>query len=248
MDQVPEGMRFRPEEWARVEGMEPEDRRRYLEIKQRASVDDENTKLALAFSLRATSNCIDVGACTGTFLSHYARLAPGGRHLAFEPIPQLGRELRERWPEMDVRCAALGDTAGEADFVYVPESPYWSGFRRQEYPYPMATETIRVPVFPLDDCLPGGYLPDFLKVDVEGAELQVFRGAVRTLRAARPLTVFEYGRAATHYGTVAADIYDVLVTEAGLRIFDLDGVGPYSLAQLEDSCAADARWNYLAHE
>lgn len=236
-------------EWtrAKLQAMDAESRRRYLKVENRARIDDEHHKLLLAFALRATSNCIDVGAGTGKFLDDYDLFAPEGNHIAFEPIPDLHAALRAGWPHMDVRRAAVGDVAGEAEFVYVPELPYWSGFKAQDYPFPMATETIRVPVVRLDDCLPSGYRPDYLKVDVEGAELQVFRGAVHTIVDARPLIAFEYGRAAANFDTKASDIYDILVTDAGLRIFDMDGAGPYSLAQLDESCAADERWNYVAH-
>ena len=38
--------------------------------------------------LKKSSNCIDVGAHLGSFLSLIYRISPEGRHMAFEPVPQ----------------------------------------------------------------------------------------------------------------------------------------------------------------
>ena len=58
---------------------------------------------------------------------------------------------------------------------------------------PATTETITVTVERLDDRLPEGWLPDFVKVDIEGAEPLAFEGAIRTLRKAKPVVAFEHG-------------------------------------------------------
>src|SRR5262245_52338170 len=56
------------------------------------------------------ASVVDVGAHYGTFLSHVCRLAPRGRHLAFEPTPEKARFLRRRFPEVTVYQAAASDT------------------------------------------------------------------------------------------------------------------------------------------
>ncbi len=83
----------------------------------------------------------------------------------------------------------------------------------------MRVEKITVRVERLDDVLPPDLPIHFMKVDVEGAELQVFRGALETIRRHRPLIAFEHGPGASdHYGTRPDDIYDLLVGSCGLNI------------------------------
>ena len=99
----------------------------------------------------------------------------------------------------------------------------------------------------LDRCLPDGYVPALIKIDVEGAERQVFEGAMGTISKHKPIIIFEHGKGgAAYYSTEPHHIYELLNDEAGLRIFDLDGNGPYTLSQFEETYARDERWDYVA--
>jgi len=50
---------------------------------------------------------------------------------------------------------------------------------------------------------------DFIKIDVEGAELEVLRGAEQTIKRNKPYIIFEHGiGAAVHYGTGPDDIFN----------------------------------------
>lgn len=215
---------------------------------EREARDNLHTELLLAFTLRADANCIDVGAHRGRFLSHCVRHAPLGRHLAFEPLPQLAGGLRDMFPGVDVHELALSDADGEAEFVVVPEDLGYSGLRERQYPADFKTERIRVQIRRLDDLLPAGYRCDFLKVDVEGAELGLFRGALNMLRRDRPTIVFEHGPgAADRYGTSPEALHELLTDEAGLRVYDLDGGGPYAREDFAAVFHSGTRWNWIAH-
>jgi FkbM family methyltransferase len=208
---------------------------------------EESLRLLLAYTLSADANCIDVGAHRGDVLREMLRVAPAGRHIAYEPLPQLAASLRERFPGVDVRSAALSDRAGEAEFVHVRSNPAYSGLRERAYPGREQLERISVRTERLDDSLPEGYVPALMKVDVEGAELQVFEGALETLDRHRPTVFFEHGEgAADRYGTTSAQVHDVLVGQAGLRIFDDRGGGPYSRDEFEAIFTAPI-WNFVAH-
>ena len=214
----------------------------------RDAQDMQNLRLLLAFVLSARSNCIDVGAHSGDVLREMVRCAPHGCHIAYEPLPHLNQELVRNFPQVDVRLAALSNRSGESSFTHVKSNPGYSGFRERTYPGEERLEVITVRVEPLDTSLALDYVPTLIKIDVEGGEQQVIEGAIRTIVTHRPVIIFEHGRgAAEHYGTGPGDIYSLLCEEAGLRIFDLDGNGPYSREDLIRTFELGNRWNYVAH-
>jgi FkbM family methyltransferase len=204
--------------------------------------------LILSYVLVEDSCCVDVGAHHGDVLALCRAFAPRGRHFAFEPIPALAAQLRERFPGVDVHELALSDEAGDADFHHVVTNPGYSGLRRRSYARPdERVETISVRTVRLDDVIPAEQRVHFIKIDVEGAEQQVLQGAVRTLSRWRPHVVFEHGRwAADHYGTTPEMVYRFLVEQCGLAVFTLDGRGPYSEEQFSALYDAGSWWNFLA--
>jgi FkbM family methyltransferase len=219
--------------------------------KSRGFLDEHRTvRDLLASHLTPTSNCIDIGAFRGRVLAEIVELAPNGRHIAYEPLPHLSRLLAHRFPSVDVRQAAVANARGETVFTHVRDAPGLSGLRHR---WPgeggPRTETITIRVESLDLDLPPGYVPHFIKVDVEGAERRVFEGAIRTIKRHKPTILFEHGKGgANHYSDGPADVYSLLAIEGGLRIFDLDGFGPYTLSEFEAAYEQNERWNFLARK
>src|SRR5262249_3443592 len=64
---------------------------------------------------------------------------------------------------------------------------------------------ITVPVTTLDQ-LVGGDPPALIKIDVEGAELSVIRGATDLLSSRAPVLLFEHAGHSAHFGVTAADL------------------------------------------
>lgn len=219
-------------------------------VMRRDAEDVANIRRLVAFTLPPDGNCIDVGAHRGTVLAEMVRVAPQGRHIAFEPLPHLCDVIRTSFPGVEVHQAALSDHVGEADFAYVHgHAEGWSGLRFRPLPTGENPEvehiTVRLEV--LDQVLGADYRPDVIKVDVEGAEQQVFEGALETLRRHRPIVIFEHGTgSAEAFGTSPADIYQLLTERAGMRIYDLDGSGPYTQAEFERVFYAAERVNFVA--
>jgi FkbM family methyltransferase len=213
-------------------------------VMRRERRDNAQAIVAMAARLNPDSNCIDVGAHAGTFLAHMVRLAPQGRHIAFEPLPAFRAQLRDAFPDVTLHDLALSDVEGTATFNYIPSMPGFSGLREVAPGHPKV-ERLTVRTARLDDVLDPELAIDLIKIDVEGAELQVLDGAERTLSRWRPMVLLEHGLAARSYGTMPADVHTRL-TAAGLRVYDLDGLGPLDVAAFQGRIAAGMNWNWLA--
>lgn len=217
-----------------------------------AAVDQRDSALIrrlLAWTLSADACCVDVGAHIGSVLEEILRVAPEGRHIAYEPLPHLAEGLRRDFPQVEVRCAAVSDQAGEAAFGHVRAAEAWSGLVYRPLPGDIEQDLQEIPVRleVLDDAVPDAYAPSLIKIDVEGGEEAVLRGAERLLRQHQPTVIFEHGLgAANAYGTEPGDVFGLLA-EARLRIFDLDGGGPYSQEEFERAYFASERVNWVAH-
>lgn len=209
--------------------------------------DNLAARAVLVATLRSGSTAVDVGANVGDVLQDIVRLAPDGRHLAFEPVPDLHEELVRRFPGVDVRRAALSDVEGTLEFTHVVGAPAYSGLRRRADLPPEAGELRRISVAThrLDDLLDPELSPALIKVDVEGAEVLALRGARETLRRHRPVVLFEHGvGGADLYDTTSAELWDLL-DEASLRVFDLEGEGPLTRTEFSARFTAPT-WNYVA--
>jgi FkbM family methyltransferase len=214
---------------------------------RRHRLDEVASAAVLAAVLRPDSNVIDVGANVGDVLERIVRLAPHGRHLAYEPIPELAADLVRRFPGVDVRQAALSDEAGRSSFSHVTAEPAFSGLvQRQDLPPDIGEiRRIEVRLERLDDVLPDGVAPTLIKIDVEGAEVKVLRGARETLARHRPYVIFEHGSGgADLYDTGSEELWQIL-DEAGLRVFSVAGDGPYGRDEFAALFHAP-QWNYLA--
>ena len=153
---------------------------------------DRQTIEIAARALAGDGNSIDVGANAGHILKSLMKLSPMGSHWAFEPIPRFATHLREKFPNVTVRQLALSDHTGVADFNYLPEDPAYSSLlKRPDLEAGMEVQSIRVDVRRLDDCIPRGVPIAFIKIDVEGVEAAVLRGAAQLLRNFKPVVVFE---------------------------------------------------------
>jgi len=193
-------------------------------------------KAVLGAVLRRDATYVDVGTNRGQLLAAALAAAPEGRHVAFEPIPQLAAELRRSFPQVDSRQLALSAEPGTAQFCHFRTMDGWSGLRRSpEISDERGTpEYIEVSLSTLDIEL-AELEPRVIKIDVEGAELQVIQGGRSLLAATKPFVIFEHAAAAAAlYGSPSVALFHSL-EELGYEIFAITGDGPYTPADFAAS-------------
>jgi FkbM family methyltransferase len=149
--------------------------------------------------VRRGDTVIDAGANFGWFAALFGKaVGPSGKVFAFEPVPAIAEitadtlELNGVDRTVELVEAGLGAEPGEFS-VYTFDG-YPLGFASAALLYPDAATDFRCRLVTLDGylCEHGVARVDFLKVDVEGFERDVFRGAASLLRAEdAPIVAFE---------------------------------------------------------
>jgi len=151
--------------------------------------ESQHLRSLLASVLSQDSNCIDIGAYRGRFLAEITRIAPRGRHIAYEPLPYLHKFLINQFPSVDIRFVAVANEKGEKSFTYVKNVPARSGFNERPFAERQQIEKLLVQTVTLDDDLPEEYVPALIKIDVVGAERQVLEGAIGTISKYKPIVM-----------------------------------------------------------
>jgi FkbM family methyltransferase len=172
--------------------------------------------------LSENSNCVDVGSYTGEILRPICKFAPHGTHYAFEPIPELYQDLVRSFPAVHVHQMALSDKLGITTFQHVLSAPAYSGLRRRKYElHPnkdIVVKQIEVRQDTLDNVIRGEVPIHFIKIDVEGAELSVLKGAVRTIQDNKPIIIFEHELGSIEYYETKPDEVYRFLSDCGLRV------------------------------
>jgi FkbM family methyltransferase len=172
---------------------------RFLYRGLRARYRDERAEIAsLTAAIRQGQTAVDVGAHKGSYLLWLSRAADPGKVVAFEPQPVLADYLRRACratglENVVVEAAGVSERSGSRA-LHVPGTRASSPGATFEPGVAAASEgrDLAVPVVSLDE-----YFRDWkeriaaIKIDVEGHELAVLRGAEELLRRHGPLLVVE---------------------------------------------------------
>jgi len=139
---------------------------------------------------------VDVGAANGVYAWCLSRLAR--ECVAFEPNPQQADLLRRRLPAVQVIACALSDTEGPATLKTPVRNGQklsgWATIAAEGHgPMELGKDFCaeEVPARTLDSFGLRGV--GFIKIDVEGHEVAVLRGAMDTISRDRPVILAEIG-------------------------------------------------------
>lgn len=158
-------------------------------------------QLALAAHLHPGDVFYDIGANVGFFTLIAARLVgPRGRVVAFEPVTANAAAIRRNialnhFTNITVIEAAVSDHEGEEDLL-VTDHGGGAALTSAKAPpaHPGSSHTaVRTATTTIDGLLAREEIPApvMVKIDVEGAELEVLRGMPETMRRIRPKIVCE---------------------------------------------------------
>lgn len=218
---------------------------------------DEEAFEVMRRSLDIDSCCVDVGCHVGIFVDQILEISPAGTHFAFEPIPSLCENLKKKYSKksnVKIFNCALSDSNGETTFKHVVSNPGYSGIIERQFDRPNeVVEEILVPMARMDSLIPSSIRLSLIKIDVEGAELQVLKGSREILKRDRPIVIFEHGLGAANcYGTTPADIFNILNNELGMGICLMSDwlvnkeVSRFSLEAFEDEFNSGRNYYFMA--
>ena len=185
---------------------------------------DKQTKRIMQIVLEDESTFIDVGSHKGEVLELALKISKRGKHFAFEPIPYLFHKLNDKYgSKCEVLNYGLSDQKKQSSFQHVTTNPAYSGIKKRTYPKEEQVETIQIQLDTLDNQLKQHDRVDMIKIDVEGAELEVLRGAKKIIEKFHPIIVFEHGLGASdHYNTSPEDILNFF-DDHQYQLFTLKG-------------------------
>jgi len=139
----------------------------------------------------------DLGANCGFFSLIAARCVGSAGHVySFEPESELVERIRRnmrrnQFEAFTIVPSAVWRETGRVSFAPSDRSISPDQGTGQVTRAGNDVQTVQVPTVALDDFARHARLPDFIKCDVEGAEVEVFRGAAHVLASRRPKIVCE---------------------------------------------------------
>lgn len=168
-------------------------------------------------------NVLDIGAAVGMYTTYWAQKA--ARVHSYEAVPAVFKQLekvRERFENVSVYNLAVGTEPGETTFYVDDKRLSNSGFTDLVGGHP-----IKVKVTTIDEqnILDVG----FIKVDVEGHELAVLNGGLKTIERDRPVCMvevypkFNQGPVSATFDFFAERDYNMFYNMRGVGLQELNG-------------------------
>ena len=184
----------------------------------------------IAAVVRKDDICLDIGANFGWYTTLLSRLCSDGEIHAFEPMPDIFSELEQTRKlagepkNIQLNNLALGDENRLIDLYRFTEMS--SGFSSFSAEGKDNFQTFSVPMMTLDSYLTGKKINDvnFVKLDIEGAELMFLRGATTLFeQATPPILMAEMALATTKsFGYLPNDLIEFIRQHADYNFYALN--------------------------
>jgi FkbM family methyltransferase len=178
----------------------PDDRIRQRAFEQQAADDlffEKLVRLAYEAIVKPGDTVVDVGGNWGLHAFPMLSLVGRSGHMyVAEPIPVCIANFVKEFARLGASNAhiiplALSDTEGPTEFFIHPEMMGRSGLVKRPDTVDSFQPLLTYKTM-LDRVIPQSLQPTFIKIDVEGTEFLVLRGALNTLHRSRSIVVFEF--------------------------------------------------------
>jgi FkbM family methyltransferase len=183
-----------------------------------------NGELWLLNRLAPIASFVDIGANAGEWTAGALRGSPGARGLAFEPIAELAAGI----DGAEVVCAAVGDDSSPPELEFFLHNVHTGSSFFGDWVGGSVADKRLVPVTTLDRELAEREISsvDIVKIDAEGYDLHVLRGAQAMLsRQAIDVVQFEYSHAWLYARSTLGEAINLLERH-GYGVYLLGGDGP----------------------
>jgi len=181
---------------------------------------EENEWRFISKFLKPGMTFFDIGANQGFYTLLAAKMVgPGGKVFAFEPVPSQIKKLKRN---IKINCfhniiteqLALGSEKGSANmYACLNGAESLSSLRLPSEDGRVQKKVIQVPITTLDNYVYKSNISsiDFIKIDVEGGELDVLKGGINVLKNLRPIFMCEVQDIRTgQWGYSASEIFKFL--------------------------------------
>lgn len=175
---------------------------------------------------------IDIGANVGLMTLQFAKLVPKGKVYSFEPTFYALERLRRNLSlndELGKRVTVINSFVSEKSDAN-PNIVAFSSWKvngergTNDHPVHLGTPkaTEGVPAISLDDFTEVNHISkiDFIKIDTDGHEYEVFKGAKKAIAKYRPKIIFEIGLYVMDEKNITFDFYYNYFKELNYKLYD----------------------------
>jgi len=175
----------------------------------------------------------DIGANYGFYTLLAQEFITKGEIHAFEPSPKIFKLLRENsrldiYKNTFLNKMALSDKTEETEFFDREISGQSGGSSLIKHQHFLKYKVIKVKTTTLDDYISNHKPPTIMKIDVEGGETLVLKGALKLLKKYNPMIIMEFLPDDLHREAVN------ILSNNGYRAFKIDSDGNLSIINEKD--------------